>query len=92
MIVHLTTALLVQAAIGLLTGDWWAGAALGAGLFLGREHAQAEYRWIAAYTPDGRRASLPWWGGFDPRVWRKLDAWADWLLPVAAVIAVAALA
>jgi len=28
---------------------------------------------------------MPWWGGFDPRVWRKLDAWLDWVAPLAAV-------
>lgn len=86
---HPIAALAIQAAIGLATGNWWIGAAFGAALFIGREHAQAEYRWIAAYTPDGRRASMPWWGGFDPRVWGKLDALADWLIPVAAVTAVA---
>lgn len=90
ILAHALLALALQASLGLSTGNWWAGAALGAGLFLGREHAQAEYRWIAAYTPDGRRASMPWWGGFDPRVWRKLDAWADWLLPLVAVVALAA--
>lgn len=92
MIGHLIAALAVQAAIGLLSGDWWAGAALGAGLFIGREHAQAEYRWIAAYTPDGRRAAMPWWGGFDPRVWNKLDAWADWIIPAAVLVGVAKVA
>ncbi len=40
---HALIALVVQAAIGLLTGNWWAGAALSAGVFIGREHAQAEY-------------------------------------------------
>lgn len=86
---HLIIALLIQAALGLATGNWWAGAALGAALFLGREHAQAEYRWIAAYTPDGRRASMPWWGGFDPRVWHKLDAILDLTLPLVAVLILA---
>lgn len=86
---HAMAALAVQAAVGFATGNWWAGAALGAGLFAGREHAQAEHRWIAQFTPDGRRRSMPWWGGFDPRVWGKLDAWADWLLPVAAVATIA---
>ena len=35
---HAFYALLMQAVIGLLTGNWWAGAAFGAAFFLGREH------------------------------------------------------
>ena len=31
--------------------------------YLGREHAQAEYRWIAQLG-NGKRANMPWWGGF----------------------------
>lgn len=85
---HPIMALCLQAAVGLATGDWWAGAALGAALFLGREHAQAEYRWIETFGLH-RRANMPWWGGFDPRVWRHLDSWTDWLAPLAAVLTVA---
>jgi hypothetical protein len=33
-----------QAGWGYATGDWWAGAAIGIAIFIGREHAQAEYR------------------------------------------------
>lgn len=87
--IHLIVALLIQAAIGFSTGNWWAGAALGAAIFLGREHAQAEYRWIETYTPDHRRASMPWWGGFDPRVWHKLDSLLDLALPLVAVLILA---
>ena len=43
---HLIYALLMQAVLGLLTGNWWIGAAFGAAWFIGREHAQAEYRYI----------------------------------------------
>ena len=81
---HAALALALTLLAGLACGQWWAGAMLGAGLFLGREHAQAEYRWIDAFTPDRRRASLPWWGGFDPRVWGKADAWLDWTVPLIA--------
>ena len=86
---HAVMALLLQVIFAQIWDNWWIGAAFGAALFIGREHAQAEYRWIAEYSPDGRRASMPWWGGFDPRVWRKADALLDWLVPLAAVITLA---
>ena len=85
---HAAFAVAIQIAIGLLSGDWWAGAAAGAFFFVGREHAQAEYRYISAFG-GGRRINMPWWGGFDRRVWTKLDAWLDWLVPCVAVLGVA---
>lgn len=85
---HALFALLLQVVIGLVTGGWWAGAALGVGLFVGREHACAEYRWIEQFGL-GKRANMPWWGGFDPKVWPKADQWLDWILPTIAVIVVA---
>ena len=81
---HPIAALAIQALIGALTGNWWAGAASGAAFFIGREITQAEYRWIDTYGL-GLRANMPWWAAFDPRVWRKFDAWADWLAPVVVV-------
>lgn len=48
--------------------------------FLGREHAQAEYRWIKTFG-NGIRANLPWWGAFDPRVWDVHSWWWNLLLP-----------
>lgn len=50
-------------------------------VFLGREHAQAEYRWIETYG-HGQRANLPWWGGFDGRVWDVHSWWWNLGLPV----------
>ncbi|BBC71546.1 conserved hypothetical protein [Altererythrobacter sp. B11] len=80
---HMLLALAVQAAVGLLTRNWWAGAALASAYFIGREVAQAEYRWIELYG-HGLRANMPWWGPFDLRVWTKLDQWLDWIGPVLA--------
>ena len=40
----------------------------GAVWWIAREHTQAEYRWISRYG-NGHRTSMPWWGGFDIRVW-----------------------
>ena len=85
---HLLIALVVQAAIGLATGNWWTGAALGAGVFIGREHAQAEYKWIERYG-QGRRANLPWWGWADPRVWDVHSWFWNLSLPIAAVLLMA---
>ena len=85
---HAVMALVAQALIGILTGNWWAGAALGSAYFIGREVAQAEYRWIEHYG-EGRRANMPWWGPFDQRVWPKLDQWLDWIAPLAVTTALA---
>ena len=65
--------------LGCLVGNPLAGACLGVALLIGREHAQAEYRWIERYG-NGKRANLPFWGGFDSRVW-DLGSLLDWLVP-----------
>jgi len=78
---HTLVALLVQALVGRLTGNWWAGAALASAYFIGREMAQAEYRWIELFSA-GRRANMPWWGPFDRRVWTTWDQYVDWLGPL----------
>lgn len=84
--IHAIIALLLQAVIGYTTGNWWLGAA-SALFYMGREHAQAEYRWIEHYGA-GRRANMPWWGGFDPKVW-NLKSLTDWLAPLSATTALA---
>ena len=88
LIEHTLIALVIQAAIGLATRNWWAGAALASGYFIGREIAQAEYRWIELFG-EGLRANLPWWGAFDRAVWTRPDQIADWLGPVLATTLVA---
>ena len=85
---HAIAALVVQAIVGRLTGNWWAGAALASAYFIGRELTQAEYRWIEVYG-HGLRANMPWWGPFDLRVWPKLDQWVDWMAPLLATCSVA---
>lgn len=85
---HLIIALVIQLLVGLLTGNWWAGAALSAGIFIGREHAQAEYRWIEKFG-SYRRAYMPWWGGLDRRVWDVHSWWWNLLLPIIGVALVA---
>lgn len=66
--------------LGYLIGNPLAGACFGVALLIGREHAQAEYRWIERYG-NGKRANLPLWGGFDSRVW-DMGSLLDWLVPV----------
>ena len=86
---HAIYALGIQLAVGLLTGNWWVGAAAGSFFFIGREIAQAEYRWIKEFG-SGKRANMPETGGLDWRVWRgEYDAIFDWLLPSVVVWAVA---
>jgi hypothetical protein len=79
---HPAYALLFMAIIGLLTGNWLAGVMLGVGFFLGREHAQAEYRVIQKFY-EGKRANMPWYGGFEPRGWDRKSV-LDFVLPIAA--------
>jgi hypothetical protein len=88
---HIVAALVIQIVIGLLTKNWWAGAAIASAYFIGREFSQAEYRWIEHFG-RGHRANMPWWGPFDLRVWTKLDPWVDWLGPVVATCSAAWLA
>lgn len=48
--------------------------------YLGREQAQAEYRYIEAH--GGKRAECPWWCGFCPSAW-TVKGLFDCLLPLA---------
>jgi hypothetical protein len=79
---HSAYALLFMAIIGLLTGNWFAGACFGSAFFLGREHSQAEYRVIHAYY-EGKRDNMPWYGGFERRAW-DVKSVVDFVLPIAA--------
>lgn len=85
---HTLAALTLQVLVGLWTRNWWAGGALASAYFLGREIAQAEYRWIEVYG-QGLRANMPWWGPLDLRVWPKADQWIDWIGPIVATGALA---
>jgi hypothetical protein len=86
---HPVIALVIQAIIGLASGDWWTGAAAGSFYFVGREYAQAEYRNIEA-NYHGRRSLMPYFGGLEPRAW-TLKGLLDWILPSLTVTAVALL-
>lgn len=83
---HAAIAVAMQCAFGLLSGMWTAGVAIGCIWFIAREHTQAEYRWIAQLG-GGKRANMPWWGGFSWRAW-NMPSLLDWLVPVLACAAV----
>ena len=84
---HPVIALVLQAIIGLASGDWWVGAAAGAFYFVGREYAQAEYRNIEQ-NYNGYRRNMPYFGGLESRAW-TLKGLLDFILPSIAVILVA---
>lgn len=81
-LLHAASALAVQAAFGLYSRDWVTGGLLGSLWFIAREHTQAEYRWIVQFGA-GKRANMPWWGGFSWRAW-NLPSLLDCLVPVLA--------
>jgi hypothetical protein len=60
------------------------GAVLASAFFAGREHAQAEYKWIERYG-NGKRANMKWQNAFEPRVWD----FHSWFWNLVAPIAVA---
>lgn len=80
--VHAAIAVSLQCGLGFVFGMWGAGGAIGCIWFIAREHTQAEYRWIAQFGA-GKRANMPWWGGFDWRAW-NLPSLLDWFVPVLA--------
>lgn len=84
---HVLVTLILQLIVGLSTGLWWVGGAIGSTFFIGREHTQAEYRWIEKFG-QGKRANMPWWGGFDVRIW-DFGSLLDWLCPVVASVLLA---
>ena len=83
---HAAMAVILQCFAGFLFGMWGLGGVLGCLWFLAREQTQAEYRWIALFG-KGRRANMPWWGGFDIRVW-DVASLLDWFIPLVACAAV----
>lgn len=89
--IHAGYALLIQFVVWLITGDLLAGAMLGVGFFLGREHSQAEYRSIEKFY-GGKRANMPNdFVGFMPRAW-DLDSVLDLVFPIIAVSVVCVVA
>jgi hypothetical protein len=84
---HPVIALVLQAIIALVSGDWWTGAVAGSFYFVGREYAQAEYRNIEQ-NYGGLRRNMPYFGGLEPRAW-TLKGLLDFILPSLVVFFVA---
>ena len=84
--VHIAVALFMQFVLAQLT-NVWVGAAFASAFFIGREITQAEYRNIE-HNYGGKRANMPWYGGFEPRAW-TIKGLLDWILPSVVVIALA---
>jgi hypothetical protein len=72
---HAFFAALMQIVIGLVFGNWFAGACFGIAFFLGREHAQ--YQDTIGYTIKSSFQAFAFWK------W-KLDAQLDLLFPIIA--------
>lgn len=85
-----TITVLVFAAIGWALGHPVLAAWFAVMYFVGREIAQAEYKWIEYYG-GGFRKNMPWWGAVDHRVWDVHSFWWNLTAPilVAAIITVA---
>ena len=82
--IHAAITVVFQVLVGLITGNWVIGGLVTAFFYIGREHAQAEHRWIERYAGN-RRANMPWWGGFDFRVWNRKST-TDWAMPIVFLI------
>ena len=91
MLGHVLVALLIMLLGWALLRNWHAGAFAASAWAVSREITQAEYRWIERFG-EGLRANMPWWGGFDPRIWTKPDPWLDGLVPILVTTLVSALA
>lgn len=76
---HVLIALALQVVFALLTDNWWIGAAFGAALFIGREHAQAE---VKARRDGYKYPELTVL--YDRRFWSS-DGVLDFVLPTLAV-------
>jgi len=70
---HGWAALVIQIIVLVLTHDAWLGAYLAIGFYLGREHAQQEYKYAKNV------ATLKWYAGFTG--WSK-DKIYDVLVPI----------
>ncbi len=66
---HAIIALIIQAMIGFLTNNWWLGIIFSTGLFIGREQAQAEQKWIQRFCNNQRSNMESVFDTFTFKVW-----------------------
>ena len=75
---HSIIALFITLTVGVCLEDLLAGAALASGIFIGREHSEAEYRWMSLHKTN--RTGKETLGAFSPDVW-DVGSLLDLLLP-----------
>lgn len=75
---HAAIATGIMALVWFTTNDTLAGAMAGSWFFLGREHSEAEYRWMALHKMN--RTGKEVIGAFSPSVW-TLGSLLDWIVP-----------
>lgn len=78
---HAAIATCIMVLVWFATNDALAGAMAGSWFFIGREHSEAEYRWMDLHkvSRDGRESL----GAFSPAVW-TIGSMLDWIAPALA--------
>lgn len=80
-----TITILICWGVGYSLGHIYELLAIGIGYFIGREIAQAEYRWINTYG-KGLRSNMSWWNSLSPKVWDVHSWFWNLLLPIISAI------
>jgi len=62
-------------------GYGWVSGFAAIWFFIGREHAQAEYRWIERFG-SGMRKNMPWYASFDYSKWDAHSFWWNMVIPI----------
>ena len=78
---HAAISLVIQALVGLLTGNWWLGGLVTCTWWVAREHTQAEYRYLKHASL--KRSDVKW---LELRVLVTKSAWSkdsilDFVIP-----------
>lgn len=81
---HAAISLVIQALVGLLTGNWWLGGLVACTWWVAREHTQAEYRYLKHASL--KRSDVKW---LELRVLVTKSAWSkdsvlDFVIPAVA--------
>lgn len=84
---HTGIALVLQVIGYILTKSWLLGGLFAAGVFIGREHAQAEARWIRHFG-NYNRANYRWYNVLEVRAWTVDSFFWDMVLPIISVLIV----
>ncbi len=84
---HTVIAVVMQVVGYLVTDSWLLGGLFAAGVFIGREHAQTEARWIRHYG-NYNRENYRWYNAFEVRAWTVDSFFWDMTLPILVVLAI----